>query len=43
MGVVTKRAAPFVWFRGMRGWEKQSSFLPQLTDQQEPSLARVLG
>jgi len=43
MGVVTKRAAPFVWFRGMRGWEKQSSFLPEITDQQVPSLAQVLG
>ena len=46
MGVVAKRAAPFIWFQGMLDWEKQLSFLPQLDDdptQQVSSLAEVLG
>jgi putative DNA modification/repair radical SAM protein len=46
MRVVVKRAAPFIWFRGMLSWEKQLSFLPQLDDdsaQPVPSLAGVLG
>jgi len=32
MGVLTKRAVPFIWFQGMLPWEKQTSFLPQLDD-----------
>ena len=46
MRVLTKRAAPFIWFQGMLAWEKQVSFLPQLDDdvaQPSPSLAGVLG
>jgi predicted DNA-binding helix-hairpin-helix protein len=44
MGVLTKRALPFIWFQGMLPWEKQTSFLPQLDDpdQPVPSLAGVL-
>jgi predicted DNA-binding helix-hairpin-helix protein len=45
MGVVTKRAAPFIWFQGMLTWEKQLSFMPHLDDdshQQVSSLAEVL-
>ena len=43
MRVVTKRAAPFIWFNGMMDWEKQLSFLPRLDDETEqvPSLAGV--
>jgi len=30
MGVVTRRAAPYTWFRGMLSTEKQMCYLPQL-------------
>jgi len=46
MGVITKRAAPFIWFQGMLTWEKQLSFMPELDDdpaQQASSLAEVIG
>jgi len=45
VGVATKRAVPFIWFQGMLTWEKQSSFMPQLEEHDEPvpSLAGVLG
>lgn len=43
MRVATNQAAPFIWFQGMLPWEKQSSFLPQLSDRRAPSLAGVLG
>jgi len=46
MGIATKRAAPFIWLRGMSAWQKQLSFLPQLDDdssQQVSSLADVVG
>ena len=46
MRVITKRAAPFIWFRGMLDWEKQMSFLPQFDDdlaEQTPTLAGALG
>jgi len=41
MRVATRRAVPFIWFKGMLDYEKQSSFLPELdndTDEQVPSL-----
>lgn len=45
MRVVTKRAAPFIWFKGMLEFEKQASFIPELDDLDEPapSLAGVIG
>lgn len=46
MGVVTGRATPFIWFRGILPTERQMCFLPQLDeepDQAEPSLAGVLA
>lgn len=46
MRVITKRAASFIWFRGMLDWEKQMSFLPQFDDdlaEQTPTLAGALG
>ena len=47
MGVVTKWAAPFIWFRGMPAAERQLSFMPELDDattvEAEPALAGVLG
>lgn len=45
MRIVTRRAAPFIWFQGMLPGEKQASFLPQLEDMSGavPSLAGVLG
>lgn len=46
MGVITKRAAYFIWFQGMLTcWEKQASFLAQLDEdaaQQPRPLARAL-
>lgn len=45
IGVVTKRAAPFIWFQGITGFEKQFSFLPELTGDEnsaEPTLAGIL-
>jgi len=36
MRVVTRQAAPFIWFQGMLSWEKQTSFLPQLDDDLVP-------
>ena len=39
-------ATPFIWFQGMLGWEKQTSFLPQLDEdmfQEAPSLAGALS
>jgi predicted DNA-binding helix-hairpin-helix protein len=43
MHVVTARAAPFVWFRGMLAWEKekQLSFLPQLEGEFQPAPSLV--
>jgi putative DNA modification/repair radical SAM protein len=35
--VVTKRAAPFIWFQGMLDFEKQTSFIPQLDAPEEPA------
>jgi predicted DNA-binding helix-hairpin-helix protein len=32
MGVVTKQALPFIWFKSMLTEEKQLSFLPQLDE-----------
>jgi len=32
MRIIVKRAAPFIWFKGMLAWEKQLSFMPQLDD-----------
>lgn len=32
MRVVVKRAAPYIWFKGMLDWEKQLSSLPLLED-----------
>ena len=45
MGVSTKRAIPYIWFKGILNWEKQSSFIPQLEDLDEhvPSLTGILG
>jgi predicted DNA-binding helix-hairpin-helix protein len=45
MGVATRRAAPYVWFPGIRTTAKQASFLPQLGPvcEQSPSLAGILG
>jgi len=47
MRVLTRKAAPFIWFQGMLSWEKemQTSFLPELDDVSSPlpSLAGVLG
>ena len=35
MGVATKRAVPFIWFKGMLEFEKQLSFLPQIDEEGE--------
>jgi hypothetical protein len=45
MRVVTKRAAPFVWYKSMLNSEKQLSFMPELEDElvAEPSLVGALG
>jgi predicted DNA-binding helix-hairpin-helix protein len=45
MRVVTRRAASFIWFKGMLEFEKQTSFIPELDDLDEPapSLAGVIG
>ncbi len=47
MRVVTRRAAPYIWFRGMTGEERQLSLFrePQLepADMTPPSLAEVLS
>jgi putative DNA modification/repair radical SAM protein len=45
MRVVTKRAASFIWFKGMLEFEKQASFIPEFDDPDEPapSLAGVIG
>jgi predicted DNA-binding helix-hairpin-helix protein len=45
MRVVTKRAAPFVWYKSMLNSEKQLSFMPELEDEVvlEPSLVGALG
>jgi putative DNA modification/repair radical SAM protein len=43
--VVTRRAAPYIWFKGMLEIEKQMSFLPQFEDEsgwELPSLAEVI-
>jgi putative DNA modification/repair radical SAM protein len=32
MKVVTSRALPFIWFKGILDYEKQTSFMPQLDD-----------
>jgi hypothetical protein len=32
MRVVTSRALPFIWFKGMLDYEKQMSFMPQPDD-----------
>jgi putative DNA modification/repair radical SAM protein len=44
MGVVTKRAGSFIWFRGASAHEKQMCFLQGLEDETDevPSLAGVL-
>jgi putative DNA modification/repair radical SAM protein len=44
MGVVTKRAGAFVWFRGTSAHERQMCFLQELDDKpgEVPSLAGVL-
>ncbi|MFQ5996312.1 MAG: helix-hairpin-helix domain-containing protein [Dehalococcoidales bacterium] len=45
MRVVTRRAVPFIWFRGMLDFEKQASFIPHLDDLDEPtpSLAGIIS
>jgi putative DNA modification/repair radical SAM protein len=45
MRVVTKRAASFIWFKGVLEFEKQASFIPEFDDPDEPapSLAGVIG
>jgi predicted DNA-binding helix-hairpin-helix protein len=46
MGVVTRRAVPYTWFRGILSTEKQMCYLPQLENdlpQAEPSLTGVLS
>ncbi len=44
MGVVTKRAGAFIWFKGASAHERQLCFLPELEDEPEevPSLAAAL-
>jgi putative DNA modification/repair radical SAM protein len=45
MGVVTSRALPFIWFKGMLADEKQASFMPRLDDdinQPAPSLPEAM-
>lgn len=46
MRAVVKRAAPYIWFKGMLDWEKQMSFLPQLEENEAevplPELAEVV-
>lgn len=32
IGVATRRALPFIWFKGMLEFEKQTSFMPQLDE-----------
>jgi len=44
MRVVTRRALPFIWFKGMLDFEKQASFMPDMSDdinQLIPSLAEA--
>jgi putative DNA modification/repair radical SAM protein len=38
MRVVIKRAAPYIWFKGMLDWEKQMSFLPQIDEGESEDL-----
>jgi putative DNA modification/repair radical SAM protein len=42
-----REAAPFIWFKGMLDWEKQSSFIPQLVEEHEEqpvlTLAGAIG
>jgi putative DNA modification/repair radical SAM protein len=45
MKVITGRALPFIWFKGMLDFEKQASFIPQLENdmnQAVPSLVETL-
>jgi predicted DNA-binding helix-hairpin-helix protein len=44
MGVVTRRAGPFIWFHGASAHERQMCFLQEIDDEPEevPSLAGVL-
>jgi putative DNA modification/repair radical SAM protein len=45
MGVATNRAIPFIWFKSMLDYEKQTSFIPQLDDavnQPAPSLLEAI-
>ncbi len=45
MRVATNRAIPFIWFKGMLDYEKQTSFMPQLDDainQPAPSLLEAM-
>jgi predicted DNA-binding helix-hairpin-helix protein len=46
MRIILKRAAPYIWFKGMLDWEKQMSFLPQLEETEAepplPELAEVV-
>jgi predicted DNA-binding helix-hairpin-helix protein len=43
MRVSTGRAVPFIWFRGLGDFEKQSSFFPQLEEESEPAPAAPLS
>jgi predicted DNA-binding helix-hairpin-helix protein len=46
MRIILKRAAPYIWFKGMLDWEKQMSFLPQPEESEAevplPELAEVV-
>lgn len=47
MRVITSRAVPYIWFKGMLEFEKQESFLPEISDdianQPAPTLAEAFG
>ena len=47
MRIATRKAAPYIWFKGMLDWERggQMSFLSEVdeVEQPEPSLAGVVG
>lgn len=42
LGVATRRAIPFIWFRGMLPSERQMSFMPQLDDEVSPGLSSLV-
>jgi predicted DNA-binding helix-hairpin-helix protein len=43
MKVSTRRAVPYLWFKGMLEWEKQMSFLPEVDDSATATEQRELA